>query len=130
MEIEYTLQAIEDLNFWKKSNNVAVLKKIRKPIEAIQKSPYEGIGNPEALKYSLTGCWSRRINQEHRIVFEVLIIRLSCILLKGIIKKLSTSLVHNFINRLHCCKYQINGFNSIIQLRCQTSSCSDSKYSM
>jgi toxin YoeB len=71
MEIEYTLQAIEDLNFWKKSNNVAVLKKIRKLIEAIQQNPYEGIGKPEALKYNLTGCWSRRINQEHRIVFEV-----------------------------------------------------------
>jgi toxin YoeB len=71
MEIEYTLQAKEDLDFWKKSNNVAVLKKIRKLIEAIMQSPYVGIGKPEAFKYNLTGCWSRRINKEHRIVYEV-----------------------------------------------------------
>lgn len=72
MEIEYTLQAKEDLDFWKKSNNVAILKKIRKLIESILQSPYEGIGKPEALKYNLTGCWSRRINKEHRIIYEVL----------------------------------------------------------
>jgi len=71
MEIEYTLQAKEDLDFWKKSNNVAILKKIRKLVEAITQSPYEGIGKPEPLKYNLTGCWSRRINKEHRIVYEV-----------------------------------------------------------
>ena len=71
MEIEYTLQVKEDLSFWKKSNNVAVLKKIRKLIEAILQSPYEGIGKPEPLKHNLTGCWSRRINKEHRIVYEV-----------------------------------------------------------
>lgn len=71
MEIEYTLQAEEDLAFWKKANNVAVLKKIRKLIEGILQSPYEGIGKPEALKYNLSGCWSRRINKEHRIVYEI-----------------------------------------------------------
>jgi toxin YoeB len=71
MEIEYTLQAKEDLDFWKKSNNVAILKKIRKLIEAILQSPYEGIGKPEGLKYDLAGCWSRRINTEHRIVYQV-----------------------------------------------------------
>lgn len=71
MEIEFTLQAKEDLDFWKKSNNVAVLKKIRKLIEVIIQSPYEGIGKPEALKYNLSGCWSRRINKEHRIVYEI-----------------------------------------------------------
>lgn len=71
MEIEYTLQAKEDLDFWKKSGNTSILKKIRKLIEAIQKFPFEGIGKPEALKYNLAGCWSRRINKEHRIVYEV-----------------------------------------------------------
>jgi toxin YoeB len=48
------------------------LKKIRKLIEAIVQNPYRGIGKPEALKYDLTGCWSRRINKEHRIIYEVL----------------------------------------------------------
>lgn len=71
MEIEYTYQAIEDLTFWKKTNNVLVLKKIRKLIESISQTPFEGIGKPEPLKYGLSGCWSRRINQEHRIVYEV-----------------------------------------------------------
>lgn len=71
MEIEFTLQASEDVAFWKKSNNVAVLKRIRKLIDSISQNPYEGIGKPEPLKYGLTGCWSRRINQEHRLVYEV-----------------------------------------------------------
>ena len=71
MEIEYTLQAKEDLDYWKKSNNIPVLKKIRKLIEAIIQNPSQGIGKPEALKYDLSGCWSRRINKEHRIVYEV-----------------------------------------------------------
>ena len=71
MEIEYTLQAKEDIDYWKKSGNASILKKIRKLIETITQSPFEGIGKPEALKYNLTGCWSRRINKEHRIVYEV-----------------------------------------------------------
>jgi toxin YoeB len=71
MEIEYTLQAREDIDYWKKSGNASILKKIRKLIEAILQSPFEGIGKPETLKYNLTGCWSRRINKEHRIVYEV-----------------------------------------------------------
>jgi len=72
MEIEYTLQAKEDIDYWKKSGNASILKKIRKLIEAITQSPFEGIGKPEALKYNLTGCWSRRINKEHRIVYAML----------------------------------------------------------
>ncbi|MCF8362755.1 MAG: Txe/YoeB family addiction module toxin [Prolixibacteraceae bacterium] len=71
MEIEYTYQASEDLAFWKKTNNVPILKRIRKLIESISQTPFEGIGKPEPLKYELTGCWSRRINQEHRIIYEV-----------------------------------------------------------
>ncbi|MCF8358444.1 MAG: Txe/YoeB family addiction module toxin [Prolixibacteraceae bacterium] len=57
--------------FWKKTNNIPVLKKIGKLIESISQTPFEGIGKPEPLKYDLNGCWSRRINQEHRIVYEV-----------------------------------------------------------
>lgn len=83
MEIEYTLQASEDLVFWKKSNNVAVLKKIRKLIESISENPYEGIGKPESLKYGLSGCWSRRINQEHRIVYEVFTDKVMVLSMKG-----------------------------------------------
>ena len=71
MEIEYTLQAKEDLGYWKKTNNIIVLKKIRKLLESIIETPFEGIGKPEPLKHNLSGCWSRRIDQEHRLVYEV-----------------------------------------------------------
>ncbi|TDE10073.1 Txe/YoeB family addiction module toxin [Dyadobacter psychrotolerans] len=69
--MEYSLQAVEDLNYWKKTNNNAVLQRIRLLIESITQTPYQGIGKPESLKHNFTGCWSRRINQEHRIVYEV-----------------------------------------------------------
>jgi toxin YoeB len=59
------------LKFWKKSGNEVVLKRIRKLFESIQASPYEGIGKPEALKYNLTGKWSRRITEEDRLVYEI-----------------------------------------------------------
>ncbi|HEY9196823.1 MAG TPA: Txe/YoeB family addiction module toxin [Mucilaginibacter sp.] len=46
-------------------------KKIVKLLEAIQENPFEGIGKPESLKYNLSGAWSRRITQEHRLVYEI-----------------------------------------------------------
>ena len=58
MEIEYTLQAREDLEYWKKANNNVVLRKIRTLIESIIETPYHGIGKPESLKHNLSGCWS------------------------------------------------------------------------
>jgi len=72
MEIEFTLVALEDLNYFKKSGNQSVLKKIRSLLESIQATPFTGIEKPEALKYEQSGNWSRRINQEHRLVYEVL----------------------------------------------------------
>jgi toxin YoeB len=71
MEIKYTSEALEDLAFWKKSGNKIIQKKITALLEDIEKHPFEGIGKPEALKYDLLGKWSRRINLEHRIVYEV-----------------------------------------------------------
>jgi len=69
--IEYPLQAKEDITLFKKSGQSGILKKIRKLIEAVQQSPFEGIGKPEPLKHELSGCWSRRINKEHRLVYEI-----------------------------------------------------------
>jgi toxin YoeB len=46
-------------------------KKISQLLHAIESNPYQGIGKPEPLKHNLTGFWSRRINQEHRLVYEV-----------------------------------------------------------
>ncbi|HEY9196790.1 MAG TPA: Txe/YoeB family addiction module toxin [Mucilaginibacter sp.] len=61
MEIILTSQAKEDLLYWKKSGNKIIQKKIKELLEAVQKTPFERIGKPEALKYHLSGLWSRRI---------------------------------------------------------------------
>lgn len=71
MQIIFEPDAKEDLDFFVKSGNKAILKKITQLIEAITLNPFEGIGKPEPLKYELTGTWSRRINHENRIVYEV-----------------------------------------------------------
>lgn len=87
MEIVYSSRALNDLDFWKKSGNKQVQKKIYELIADIIKHPFEGIGKPEPLKHALTGKWSRRINGEHRLVYEILpnndIIILSILSLKG-----------------------------------------------
>lgn len=71
MEIIFSRDAEEELQFWIKTGNKDILKRITKLIEAIQKDPFKGIGKPEALKHNLKGCWSRRITKEHRLVYEV-----------------------------------------------------------
>jgi toxin YoeB len=71
MEIAYTKKAKEDIAFWKNSGKQKIMSKISNLINSIEQTPYAGIGKPEPLKHSLTGCWSRRINQEHRIVHEL-----------------------------------------------------------
>ncbi|MFC4212548.1 Txe/YoeB family addiction module toxin [Pedobacter lithocola] len=71
MEVIYAPKAIEHLNYWKKSGNKSIQKKIEQLIIAIQLNPFEGIGKPEPLKYELSGSWSRRINEEHSIIYQV-----------------------------------------------------------
>ncbi|WP_209329483.1 Txe/YoeB family addiction module toxin [Lunatimonas salinarum] len=71
MEIEFTQQAYKDLEEWKKSGNSKALKKIRELTEAILTDPFSGIGKPEPLKYQYTGKWSRRIDREHRYIYEI-----------------------------------------------------------
>ncbi len=71
MEMIFSPKAIEDLNYWKKSGNKAIQKKIENLLIAIQQDPFHGIGKPEPLKYNLSGVWSRRITQEHRLVYEI-----------------------------------------------------------
>jgi toxin YoeB len=71
MEIIFSETAKEDIAYWKKSGNKGVQKKIQTLIEDIKNTPFEGIGKPEELKHNLSGYWSRRINQEHRIVYAV-----------------------------------------------------------
>ena len=71
MEVAFTLQAKEDLNFWKKNGNKSIQQKIDTLIKDILLHPKTGIGKPEELKYQWSGCWSRRINNEHRIIYEI-----------------------------------------------------------
>ena len=71
MEIVYTDEAIEDLLYWKNSGDISLQKKIKKLIESIKLSPTSGIGKPELLKHNLKGHWSRRITQEHRLVYRI-----------------------------------------------------------
>ena len=71
MQIVFLPDADDDLLFWVKTGNKAILKKITQLIKAIEENPFEGIGKPEQLKYNLAGLWSRRISYEHRLVYEV-----------------------------------------------------------
>ena len=70
MDIEFTLTAEKQYQYWVKTDK-KILKKLNELIRETQNSPYDGKGKPEALKFNLTGCWSRRINHEHRLVYMV-----------------------------------------------------------
>lgn len=72
MQTELHEQAIADFEYGKKSGNKAIQKKIEQLILAIQENPFIGIGKPEQLKYGLAGLSSRRINDEHRIIYDVI----------------------------------------------------------
>ncbi|OQX05601.1 MAG: addiction module protein [Desulfobacteraceae bacterium IS3] len=61
--------ALNDLEYWQK-NDFKKLKRIIELCVDICKHPQEGKGKPEPLKFSLTGCWSRRIDKEHRLIYR------------------------------------------------------------
>jgi len=69
-EAVFHREFIEDLRFWVKTDRSAALRTLEL-VEAALRDPFQGIGKPEALKYVLAGCWSRRITQEHRLVYRV-----------------------------------------------------------
>ena len=69
--IELTDLAKEQLQKHKKSGNKSNLNKISKIFEDLENHPFTGIGNPEQLKHSLSGFWSRKINQKDRIIYSV-----------------------------------------------------------
>jgi toxin YoeB len=66
----FSEQAWEDYLFWQQTDR-KILKRINKLIKEICRIPYDGIGKPEPLKHGLSGYWSRRINDEHRIVYKI-----------------------------------------------------------
>lgn len=69
MTITFTENAWEDYLYWQKTDK-RILKKINILIKEIQRTPFEGSGRPEQLKYDLAGYWSRRIDKEHRLVYQ------------------------------------------------------------
>jgi toxin YoeB len=70
MILAFHPQAWEDYLHWQKEDRM-ILKKINQLIRDIQRDPFDGIGKPEALKNDLSGFWSRRITDEHRIVYRI-----------------------------------------------------------
>ena len=70
MNLIFSDKAWEEYMHWQNTDK-QILKKINQLIKDIKKEPFEGIGKPEPLKYELSGFWSRRISDEHRLVYEV-----------------------------------------------------------
>lgn len=81
--LDFTEQANEDIEFHKKSGNVKMLNKIFQLLKDATDTPFEGIGKPEPLRHNLSGFWSRRINREHRLIYEVIENRIVIYSLKG-----------------------------------------------
>jgi len=75
MEVSYSLsyspKALEDIAFFKRLGDVAIIRKINKLLDELEQHPTTGTGQVEALRFDLAGFWSRRINKEHRIVYQV-----------------------------------------------------------
>ena len=70
MKIAFTPEAWEDYLYWQKYDK-KTLNRLNALIKETLRQPFDGKGKPEPLKYELKGFWSRRINQEHRLVYRV-----------------------------------------------------------
>ncbi|MFC2161209.1 Txe/YoeB family addiction module toxin [Acidobacteriota bacterium] len=70
MKIIFSSQSWEDYLYWQKTDQI-ILKRINSLIKEISRNPFLGKGKPEPLKYALAGYWSRRINEEHRIIYKI-----------------------------------------------------------
>ena len=70
MNIQFSLKGWDDYVYWQQIDK-KIVKKINELIKDISRSPYDGIGKPEPLKHALSGFWSRRITDEHRLVYRV-----------------------------------------------------------
>ena len=70
MKLIFAEKAWEDYLYWQKTDK-KMLNRINALIKDIKRDPLDGIGKPEPLKHALSGYWSRRINDEHRIVYKI-----------------------------------------------------------
>lgn len=68
--LEFDPAGFEDLAWWVQNDRKKAVRIIRL-IQETQTNPFGGIGKPEPLKHELSGCWSKRIDQEHRLVYQV-----------------------------------------------------------
>lgn len=74
MNVSFTENAWEDYLYWQKMERKMerkIVRRIHELIKDIKRNPFEGLGKPEPLKYDLAGKWSRRITEEHRLVYQV-----------------------------------------------------------
>ena len=69
--LEFDPAGFDDLAWWIEKDRKKA-QKIVKLIKEVQRNPFEGTGKPEPLKHELAGCWSKRIDQEHRLIYQVL----------------------------------------------------------
>ena len=70
MRFVFTPHGWEDYNFWQRTNR-ATLERINRLLDEVARDPFAGIGKPEQLRHALAGVWSRRIDDEHRLVYLV-----------------------------------------------------------
>jgi len=70
MNVTFTPTALDDLRYWLK-NDKRQADRILALLEEIRRTPFDGSGKPEPLRFQLAGCWSRRIDREHRLVYQV-----------------------------------------------------------
>ena len=71
MELKFTPEAKKDLDWWKLHGDEASKRKIKQLLKEMEVHPRTGTGKPELLSGNLSGVWSRRINKEHRILYEM-----------------------------------------------------------
>ena len=70
MNLVWSESSWNDYLYWQK-NDKQIVKKINELIKSIKREPFSGIGKPEPLKHQLVSFWSRRINNEHRLVYQI-----------------------------------------------------------
>lgn len=70
MNVTFTPTALDDLRYWLKTDKRQA-ERILALLEVIRRTPFDGTGKPEPLRFQLAGCWSRRIDREHRLVYQV-----------------------------------------------------------
>jgi toxin YoeB len=70
MKLSFLEDGWEDYLYWSQTDK-AIAKKINQLIKECMREPFSGIGKPEPLKFDMSGCWSRRITSEHRLIYRV-----------------------------------------------------------